>query len=1833
MLISKVSDSEEGKRESVAVPAAESDSQHHYETANELFEFMAQNQNFNTGDMDKLTTRDLVILYKNIDLGTKLMSEASELRNRKSNQHVESVVHKDEAESDGSDSSDIYSSDDLASVYLINKEKLDLISSPLSAENTLCQKIGGLEMHTLGLTTEYDKHFLFKDPYINKQLTSMRFMNNASDTNTVLPTSLLDYICCKRLEDNYNFYMDNIIRYVKHTIEQLKRISNGDYLTEKVKEKWREVESTVEDNCHVNTKVLATSSSIPMHVERKIGRRESTWDDIVHSAMDIRSLTKILEKRIIVEVPKLICGSYKLLSKCCAENLIIRCKKEKRPIEDATNAESRMDVVFQLQRSETGQVVSKISSIMILKTSPTVHDPLEQDMKPLALPYNEESNKEYIPETTTKIVELEPISVDESTTEISVTSEYSVQIIENPTVETVDIIDCGYSDHEGTESSKNSFHIISSDSSDALKDILCRKVQLAHREKCGDVFPDDLRFTIQKLTMQSALTEESAEDVSYSTKKKSPTRVRIKSPYENQSLIMEEKKRRKLLEIRERRERKKMALAENCKLRKHRFGKGAVMPQSVSSVTKLSISNKSFYNSIYGQLDTDPRKQTKARTRRGSKRNILDIDIFERNYDTTLLTPEQNSNKYTSRSYDLDDTVTEMMYINMIKNETEAKDVCSTSTSVISSDFRNSLKLFSQLNGPSETDQNIINNEVSPKHNNISSAARVDEIIDKGQPKILLASPSILKIDPSNSPNVEEHDNSESKKLISSLECRKSIDKIYNLMKELETAQNIHIDSKSQPSNSKYISNISEKGNVADGRTTSTYQTSDSGTSLKDDLTSSNPSSLSCGKYNMEKVGINTLNYQSKTSPSVVPKVIISSKSFPKTDPEKPKKERKRLIPSPTIKIADNPLKAISQLLHEFENVQKVRQKSGEKSLKKMEEAASDGKTGSRQSSFKRRSRLDQHNDTQPEKSVRITTPKDKKPTRSIKEMEVPKIPHQQIPVYEKDKLQKKKISDLLDEAKEARGEAVRGPSKLNSRLNSLAQPKKTYVQAHSEEYQTKYGKTLMANRLQRLAVSQTQSTQEKSTASANSRIKIKRGSEAISTTTTTTASMKQSPSPTVPPIERAYRARHSSSSSPETKERLNQGVGPCKQIIVSETPQTLKKKTVVADSCVKSHYGRTTSTAVGNEFQSVRKSRIPRSSNDIDLASSTSSPNVEGSTEVGSRLHHIKSIINSNTQALEILTECHETNSKIRKGKANDYSVVIKVSRCEQVSSDSEYAIDVLDDNNVVTSVERVDKASENIMEQINVIEPDATECSLQPLKSVTELEKLQNALCQHISVGAFQKRLRLQKLTLTPKQSEQPVLVLQSGDAASLVVQTPLRTNLKESKESLSDISTLPVLSKTHLDWSFANFPLRISTVGYAFPEYESKSLVKLFTKVSKKKEKVIDADHRKQCFEGMQPQDHSDNIAQVVPNTLLTVGISNSQVLKSDKKEEINQDNMKNIEHLINENETIKNTPCNELTQKIGAPPTIEKKESDLAKIKPDDIEYSTSLDILVGLLNEIQNITTCQTLISDDDKIYDENQQKELQTILNKAAALENSINSPCDAISFTSLDRLRQLESSVSLYSFYLSDCDTFFEKDSSKFNFTSEIMEIENKRLLNSKRLYVDKEVGVDMLDKEVVNKCTDVPSEIIRLGMNQSTDMTNSLIEVLREPSNQSVFSFAEYHSIYSDGSSLTNDRLTDIPQIIVTREFNQSVALYEVNNKPIEKPNANKLFRKKIESFKIETNKKSVKEKVNKANFRLKTEFDPIMKMKRDILVTVYSILVFTVFAALSFPEMYRV
>lgn len=353
-------------------------------------------------------------------------------------------------------------------------------------------------------------------------------------------------------------------------------------------------------------------------------------------------------------------------------------------------------------------------------------------MRPLPLTYLEQANElyieqinnKYLPERTPKIMKLEQTTYNETVVhEAFADSDGSSHSSDIPIERSyLDGIEFVCSDNDIAMTLKTSNFPESSDSNDALKNMMNKKLKVARGEaSVSRVFPDDLRMTMQKLTMQGAVTEESGEDLSQSTskKRKSPTRTRIRSPYENQSYILEEKKRRKLLEIRERRERKKMALAENCKISKHKYSKGTTLPQSASSVTKLSISNKSFYNSIYGNTTTvNPSNQAKGRNRNVEKRDVLDIDLNhnegEHNVSVASMS-DRNSKKYINRSYYLDDADTEMNYMNMKQNENDPKDLCSTSTSVISHVFRSNLNYLSQLIGPSESDLNIGADEIFPE--------------------------------------------------------------------------------------------------------------------------------------------------------------------------------------------------------------------------------------------------------------------------------------------------------------------------------------------------------------------------------------------------------------------------------------------------------------------------------------------------------------------------------------------------------------------------------------------------------------------------------------------------------------------------------------------------------------------------------------------------------------------------------------------------------------------------------------------------------------------------------------------------------------------------------------------------------------------------------------------------------------------------------------------------------------------------------------------------------------------------------------------------------------
>lgn len=300
---------------------------------------------------------------------------------------------------------------------------------------------------------------------------------------------------------------------------------------------------------------------------------------------------------------------------------------------------------------------------------------------------------------------------------------------------------------------------------------------------------------------------------------------------------------------------------------------------------------------------------------------------------------------------------------------------------------------------------------------------------------------------------------SDIKKATSSFECRKSIDKIYTLMNKLNKNKN---DEQLPPKNKTLLplDVIEDKGSL-------TVQGSDSGTSIKHHLTSSNPSYFSFGKTNEVKSKIpNGKKLQTSLQTPIIPKVIISTKSPSlKSDIDKTKKNKKVLINTP--KTVDDPLRAISQLLHNIDNVQKTKHKTTEaKVTKKSEPMPSDVKNSPHHISVKRRSRFDKYlKDSQfQEKDSAVIAPRRPKPILDMSKLQY------QPNINEKDKINQRIIVNIIDEAKEARGEAVRGPPKYYSRLNSLAQPKKSYVQAHSEEYQTKYGRNLLADRLQKLA-------------------------------------------------------------------------------------------------------------------------------------------------------------------------------------------------------------------------------------------------------------------------------------------------------------------------------------------------------------------------------------------------------------------------------------------------------------------------------------------------------------------------------------------------------------------------------------------------------------------------------------------------------------------------------------------------------------------------------------------------------------------------------------------
>ncbi|XP_046966477.1 uncharacterized protein LOC124534597 [Vanessa cardui] len=1710
-----------------------------YQTANELYDIMAQN---NPHNLNVSEARDLVILYENIDVGTKMIS--STIHNKASNQYVETVIYNDDPDSEDSDVCEFYSNEDLKNIFAINNERIDLLNNIPSFENTLCHKFGNQHMKTSNFCNEYGSHFLFNDPFIKEQLQSLHAMTASKQSESaVLPMSLLDYICSKRVEENYNFYMDNIINYVQNTIEQLKRISNGDYLTDRVKEKWREVKGAFINKTNKSNKHIPLSSTdnSPLPIVGKCSNQVFfTWDEIVHSEMDIRCLSKILEKKIILEIPKLLCGSYKLFTKRFKDNFTLSRKRTNNRVTHVIKEKSSVDILVNLQRPEPGHMNRNMNSVIVL-----------QSIRP-SLANRESSVNNFV------ALHLK---------EIERNKEENLKIIE--------LDDNDNSIIQENDGAKNATNIDTE-----LEHVLFTRNDSKFKSdtRCSLIPADELGRAMHRLNIQSSVLEENEDD--YIKKRRSPTRIRIKSPYENKSFVLDERKRKRLLEIRERREKKKLAMNENCKITKHKFVKGAVMAQSSNSVTKLSITNKSFYNSIYGHNNIANKNFSKSVMNESEKDPNLTLDIEECHEESKKeLSPVslgKNGQKYINRSYYLDDADTEIMYLQMKSNndEDDTVEILTPSTSVLSSDvgaklsgFRNFINLsttdFSGTDTTSSLHQNILlenSSEYANKQNDCQLPPHFTEVlVPRNTPK------------PNDSTRIDK-----CKKITMSVECRKSIDKIYDLMKKITVSPVPH---ENKQNDSKIINNSHEKEIACKDMENVAIQENESGTSFKLQLTSSNPSSFGNENRNyVFEAQRKFTNKKTDTSAAIVPKVVISSK-FQADKMEKINHKTKKLNKKVDSKLADNPLKAISQLLHEFDSVQKTRYKNGKevKSLKKNDNI--NGATRQFALHTKVASCEEKNIKRSEQGNSRFFKPLS--PTKNLKISQLKSVEEKTLP--------KKKLADFIDEVKEMRGEAVRGPSKrpiLSSRIDNLAQPKRSYVKAHQDDFQNRFSRNPIPKGQKSPIASVLVHEKSKRTNYKN------KHREGIEIDQRVPKEIKKYG----PSLEKPRRTPNKSPVRNEKSPSMSANRIPnnCND---KNATHLLNNKMVAVETYVKSHFERVLPTRNQGNKNIVPKSRVPLIPLDIDTASLTSSPIGEESTSLGNKLHKmVNAKIIPHSLPLAPFSEYKENPSETDKdGKMESVEHLSK--RSTTISND--YLVDIFEDKNIVTAVECVSKEDNAKIDQTKKSNVDMQ--SSEELNSYNVLQKLEHALYRQMSNGTFQKRLRLKNLTLTPKQSMQQVFLLHSGDAGSLIVKSKITQKLNFSQtDIIPKLDMLPIVSPNSLNL----LPMQIATVGYVFPKYN------FFKNKLSNKNNILD---NKKFATSLQ-------VTTSKNNSLVDKTVDCSK--KNNERESLKQNTDQGID-LFNVNMGCSKESPHLLNENIEQPEIVLKEENiESVDVRPkncDSINNSTSLDLLVRLLNEIKKISTCQNLVTavnDNDTHVD---NKELKIILNKAGAPDNSLDhSVKDSISISSLDNQRCVHSSnFSLY--WQSNVEDYLDK----YKFTQDN---KNNNVNDIQALLVDKEVNVQTSLKQIMHTFTDVPSRLFPSKVNRSTDVVRSLIATISKTSIETVCSFSDCHVLYSNS---TFNNIKTWPHVNKTQSLTSSICKREKFEVNIEKQNKSKNILRVSRVKVIHNNKTTPEVKLHDNSFNVLQEFDPLLKMKRDVLVTVYSILVFTVFAALTIPD----
>ncbi|VVC92054.1 unnamed protein product [Leptidea sinapis] len=1626
---------------------------------------------------DKLTENDLIVLYKNIDVGTKLMTEAKASQTRPSNQYVENIVYKDDVESDDSEIGDLNNPDDIRDMFIINSEQIDLFDNNTSINN-LSQKFCKVDMRSSTGAKAYDNQFIFKDPFIRDQIRGLLSDTDRYKNDSFLfPSSLLDYICCKRLEDNGDFYMDTIIKYVQNTIEHLKRISNGDYLTDRAKEKWREVNDIAE----VTKTVLCNSISIPIRIDRKTNllcSTKTTWEDGVHSEVDFRYLSKILEKKLVLEIPRIICGSFKLFDQQSNENLIIHCKKES-PLGNHKK-ESGVDVVLKLERSASGKL-NKLNSITILQNCTALVPYIENPLKVLTMSsqYENEVNQEL---ADGRVIELDNdgvLTISDGTPESMNSTNYNIYEESIIGIDTDDSISSRYS--EERYRTLSGYDTIEYGSRNKLYSDEQTEANLSVLN------PDELKCNVESVNQQPLVLE---ENIIPASSKKSPMRVRIKSPYENSSLLLEEKKRRRLLEIRQHRENKKKLLNEYTKISKHKKGNTAIMAQASNSVTKLSITNKSFYNSIYGQAkNTEKVLNKNQKVNKKDLITVMEQDSCEEVILNRSTTTDAYKEKYINHSYYLDDADTQVQHLQIKQSEmNDSGEACPTSTSVVSRFSNNSIPFKSTINTNSSTThlRYMEPEDVTLSENNgTKNIANIGRILS---PKLDVANITATT---------------------TSVECRKSIDKLYNLINTFGKNDERSLEARNMTTQDNSARQDQESIN-------SIIQPSDSGTSIKHRITSSIPSCFSFDKTPNHNASLkNIVKKDENIKVTVAPKVIISSKTQAAKPIEEKGKKDKRSITSPR-KVNENPLKAISQLLHKFESVQKSRHKEApETKENKKVDVPIYSKSYRRQVSFKKPMEADQH--TKENETLNRTNSYERRP--KLPSPPVQALRYRNTKFFEEkqnDKLNRRKISDIIDEAKEAKGEAIRGPPKFASRIDSLAQPKKSYIQSRHDQYQSRTTKNITQPNKPKIVVNTPIPAATEKSVTQNVRSKQKRTVNEVSNQKFQSSIISR------------LGSRRSASSSPVRSRKVSpvSAFATSFKYNVPDTP--LETKMVAVESYVNNHYGRVSPSTELDLQDRAQTARVPLIPTDIVTGSSPSSPAPEESQTLGTQLHSMIYTLLNGTNA----ARCDLGRSKNLDVQNFDETFSDNIEQDGDVTSNTEFAIDVSGDKNIATAVSSYNSDFSKI------------QFGIQPFNSSAELARLETALYRRLSGGNFSKRLRIKNLTLTPKHSLQQNFVLQSGDAGPLMIRSTVSQNFNCISKKGQTVSELNIRTEhSNVDWSFVNCPLQVATVAYALPETSVENILNGMKLVQKTISKHTRSDRKPEVAS----QNDYINLSEIV-NTNFDTSLENNEQngIQTNEKYTENEDFLAARAEKSNEDNVIKK------------------------------LHNVTSLDILVGLLNEIKNITSCQTHITQKDgsSYYDRDNIGQNQLMHNETSNQNSS----------EFIDSQGLLETPP---------CLNYGSTNASSSN--------NDYSLCISKPLQADKEVAVDIPALELVHTFTDVPSRFFQSFTNRSICVANSVDSILNEPSHHSsTFSLisSDYETLYSNS---TLNKIIELPQ------KNPSRLQLALKDAVIDK--------KLVENNTMQLN-----------NFR---DADQMLKTKRDILVTVYSLFVLTVFAALSLPE----